>query len=250
MAVSGSNLTSGSSAVAGTSFSTASITPTANNLVKIAVYLRNGSSINPTVSSISGNGLTWVKVASVVLDTSGSSRRAIEVWRAMGASPSAGAVTITTTESETGAAWAVDQFSGVDTSGTNGSGAIVQSVTNKDETGATNTLTVTLAAFADANNATYGAFADDTGSDTTTAGSGFSKLGDVGDANANVNTRFTTEFKSSNDTSVDLTWSTNPQSAMGGIAVEIKAAAVVGQPTIKRIATVPFLGGSLRQRHF
>lgn len=235
MAVSASNLTSGSSASAGTSFSTTSVSPTSDRLILLFVYLRNGSSTNPTVSSISGNSLTWVKVNSVTYDTTSSTRRSIEVWRALGTATS-GAITITTTESETGAEWSVDEFSGIDTSGTNGSGAIVQSVTNTGTGTGVNSLTVTLAAFGSSNNGTYGAFGNDTGSDTTTAGTGFTKIGSIANSNANVNSSSATEFRNDNDTSVDITWSTSTSTDRGGIAIEIKAAASSLVKTVNGLA--------------
>jgi hypothetical protein len=223
MAVSIANLTSGSDPTSTTSWSTASITPTANNLILISFVLRNGSSVNPTVSSVTGNSLTWVLVNSINYDSSGTSRRTKFVYRALGSSPTSGAVTITAGETDSGAIWTVDQFSGVDTSGTNGSGAIVQSATNKDEAASSSTLTVTLSAFSSSANATFGVFASADGNDTTTAGTGFSKIGDVASTNANVAIRLTSEFKSTNDTSVDMTFLTAGQ--IGGIAIEIKAAA-------------------------
>lgn len=218
------NLTSGSSAVAGTSFVTASVSPSSDRLILLSIYLRNGSSIDPSVSSVSGNGLTWQKITSVTYDTTSTSRRTIELWRAMGSSPSSGAITINTTESETGAEWIVDEISGTDTSGSNGSGAVVQSVTNTSTGTGVSSLTVTLGAFSSANNMTYGFFANDTGSDDTTAGSGFTRIGNVANADANVNSSLATEYRSDNDTSVDITWSSTSSTDRGGIAIEIKSA--------------------------
>ena len=216
------NLTSGSSNANGP-WNTASVTPTANKLQLLSVYLRNGSSVNPTVSTVTGNGLTWVLAQSINFDTASTSRRTLEIWRSMGASPSTGAITITPTETETGAIWSLEEVSGVDISGTNGSGAIVQSATNKDEAPASGVITATLSAFGSSKNATFGVFANDVGSDTVTAGTGFSKLADVGSTDANISSRFTTEYKSSNDTSVDVTFSAIP-GVMGVVALEIKSA--------------------------
>lgn len=156
MAVSATNLTSGGNVL---TFVTASITPTANNLILAAIVIETTTSTNPGNPSLSGNGLTWVLVdtaggGSVLYDSTSTSRRKLFIFRAMGSSPSAGAVTITPNETSVGVLWVIDQFSGIDTSGTNGSGAIVQSAVNKDETGAATTLTATLGAFGSTNNAT------------------------------------------------------------------------------------------------
>lgn len=219
MAITGTNLTSSSSATDGTSFSTASITPAANALILLTFLSRRGDSVEPAVpSSVTGNGLTWVQVNSIYYDTTSTSRRTLTVFRAMGASPSAGAVSITAPATLTSAVWSVDQFTGVDTSGTNGSGAVVQSVTNSTSSGTS--LTVTLSSFGDANNATFGAFGNADGLFSSTAGTGFSKLGDAADSE--TSSRCTTEWVSSNDTSVDMTFSTATE--LGGIAIEIAAA--------------------------
>lgn len=216
--VSGSNLTSGSSTTDGTSFSTASITPAANALILLTFLSRRGDSVEPAVpSSVTGNGLTWVQVNSIYYDTTSTSRRTLTVFRAMGDSPSTGAISITVPATLTSAVWSVDQFTGVDTSGTNGSGAVVQSATNLTASGTS--LTATLSSFGSTNNATFGAFGNSDGLFSSTAGSGFAKLGDAADAE--TSSRCTTEWLVSNDTTVDMAFSSATE--LGGIAVEIKA---------------------------
>jgi hypothetical protein len=231
MAVSIANLTSGSDSDGNSTATTASISPAANNLILLSVTLRNGSSINPSVSSVSGNGLTWVKIDSTVFDNSSSSRRTVELWRSMGASPSTGAITITATENETNIDWSVDQSSGVDTSGTNGSGAIVQSAKNQDVAGTATGLVVTLAAFGSSDNATFGVFGTDEVA-TLTIGSGFNQLAKINGASTPVS--ILTEWKSTNDTSVDAT--TGAAVFIGGIAIEIKAAATTAIKTINGLS--------------
>lgn len=225
MAITQTSLTSGSSIVSGTSFATASVTPTANALIIATFTPRNGASTNPGSMSVTGNGLTWVSIGSVNFDNASSSRRTMQMFRALGAAPSTGVITFTTAETDTGGTWTVDQFTGVDTSGTNGSGAVVQFATNSDPSATVATLTVTLAAFGSVNNGTYGVFCNTDGTSTTTAGSGFSKVSDIGDSNAAVSQRQTSEFNSANDTSVDITFSTTAE--LGGIAIEIKASTTV-----------------------
>lgn len=222
MAVIGTNLTAGSDVDGGSASTTASVSPTANNLILLTVASRTGITANPNQPTATGNGLTWVVVNTVIYDASSSSRRRITVFRALGASPSAGAISISFGgQNQTDIGWSVDSFSS-DTSGTNGSGAIVQSTTNKDETGTATSLTVTLAAFGNAGNATFGGFGISDSGVTKTAGSGFTKLGD-GDAGGANGLAAITEFKNSNDTSVDMSFDAG--TICGGIAIEIKAAA-------------------------
>lgn len=219
MAVSIANKTTGTDVDGNSTAATASITPGSNNLILLTVSSRTAISTDPNQPTATGNGLTWVVVGSIVWDTTSASRKRITLLRALGASPSAGAVSIDFgAQNQTDVVWSVDEVSGIDTSGTNGSGAIVQFATNKDESVTAPTLTVTLAAFSDVNNATFGGFCSDVAGTVSSAGSGFALSGTAGGNNP-----LGTEFRADNDTTVDLTFSGNGM--MGGIAVEIKAAA-------------------------
>jgi hypothetical protein len=222
MAVTTAHLTGGTDTDGNSTASTASVTPTSNNLVFLTVSSRTGITADPNTPTATGNGLTWVLVKTVVFDTTGSSRRKVSVLRALGASPSAGAIAIDFGgQAQTDVLWEVDQFSGVDTTGTNGSGAVVQSVSAIDETGSVTTLTVTLAAFGSVNNATFGAFSD-ASSQTWTAGTGFAITAQTTTANNSI----AAEFKNSNDTTVDASIPTGSQE--GGIGIEIKAVTGTG----------------------
>lgn len=230
MAVAAANLTQGGSAVAGSSYSTASITPGSNRLVLVEVSTRTNASVTPNTPTLSGNGLTWVQIGSSVdWDTGGTSRKRTSLFRSMGASPSTGALTFDFAgQSQTHCAWTVDECTGMDTSGTNGSGAIVQSASNQDTTGTATSLTVTLAAFSDADNATYGAFTEGNNVQLT-PGSGFSGVGFGTSGVISV----TSIFKATNDTTVDA--SEAVASELGGIAVEIKVAAVAASTPLRML---------------
>lgn len=211
------NLTSGSDTDAGSTATTASISPSANKLILLSVASRTAISTDPNQPTVTGNGLTWEVVNSIVYDTTSSSRRRITLFRAMGSSPSSGAISIDFggQAQDDAVVWNVDEVTGADTSGTNGSGAIVQSVTGKDEAAPAG-LTVTLASFGNSNNATFGTFATDNNT-TFTAGSGFSILAQH---TAGANTMaIVSEYKATNDTTVDI----GSTGSVGGIAVEIKA---------------------------
>lgn len=210
--VTATHLTTAASATDATSYVTASISPSANKLILACVHSWSQSgNVTPTLT---GNGLTWVAVNSAI--SIGGAR--VTVFRAMGASPSVGAVTIDCGgQIQYRQEWSIAEFGGVDTGGTNGSAAIVQSATN---IGPATSLTMTLGAFGSTNNATYGAFGVHTDDADIVVGSGFTQLGEVtqfGETGAIM-----TEFRGDNDTTVDASWTT--LSDVAGVAVEIKAA--------------------------
>jgi hypothetical protein len=207
------------------SATTASYTPSANKLILVTVHSRTGISTEPNQPTLSGNDLTWVAIDSSYWDTSSSSRHKTSVFRSMGSSPSTGALTIDFAgQTQTDISWIIDEFSEIDTSGTNGSGAVVQSNHNSDETGSATSLTVTLSAFGSSNNATFGAFSSGGngtyGVGDLVAGSGFTIVGKQTEACVNG-----TEFRNDNDISVDASYTEN-SSSWGGVAIEIKAATV------------------------
>ena len=226
-AVSITNLTSGQDIDGGSGSVTASVSPTSNALQLLQINSKTGISVDPNQPTVTGNGLTWVAINSIVYDTTSSSRRRITLFRALGASPSSETIAIDFGgQNQTDVLWSLEEATGIDTSGTNGSGAIVQSATNKDETITTATLTVTLGAFSDINNATFGAFANYGSPTGVTAGAGFTLLGNIEDSLNALHS--SDEWKTANDTGVDLTFDQNSQ--MGGIAIEIKTASTPATP--------------------
>lgn len=104
----------------GSGITLTSWTPAANELVLLFVAQRN-KALTP---SVSGNGLTWVSVATV---DGNQGQNGLAVYRAMGASPSTGSISVTNVSGFDVAV--ACRFSGVDISGTNGSGAIDASAT-------------------------------------------------------------------------------------------------------------------------
>lgn len=120
---------------AATSFATDSIAPSASALILVWVTSKISGGA-PAAPSLSGNGLTWVQVATVQFDSNNSR---MTLFRAMGTAPTAGAITISFgATSQTSCVWHVHQWTGAATSGTNGSGAIAQSSTQA----VTNSLTL------------------------------------------------------------------------------------------------------------
>lgn len=193
------------------SYATGSISPTGNRLILVSITSYPVSGAGAAPSGVSGNGITYEKITERIYS---GINMTTSIWRGMAASPSAGAVTASFAANQSECEIVVDQSNEeVDTSGTNGSGAIVQSASN-DASG-TSGVTVTLAAFGSANNAAYAAYGS--GAATINAGSGFTSLGTTvgGDIFS------LTQYKL-NDTTAEVTGGTF---WTGGIAVEVKAAA-------------------------
>lgn len=214
-------LTQSTSTANVTNYTTASVTPTADALVLLATVATRNSTVcsDNDIVTVTGNGLTWVNVNRQCLSSAVSPVQTVELWRTMGAAPSTGAITFDfSATTQLNAAWAIIECTGTDTTGTNGSGAIVQNAINLIEPGTS--LTMTLGAFGGAGNATLGAFGLAT-NQAVTPGSGFTELAEQ------QNTEGTTlqvQWRNDNDTSVDASFSSIDA---GGIAIEIKAAATV-----------------------
>jgi hypothetical protein len=173
MAITSNLLTAFADNVNGSSYATSSISPGSNRLVLASVY--NEDSALPPEPTLSGNGLTWVSVR-----TQNDSFRRFTVYRAMGASPSAGAVTIDMGGNlGVGCAWSIVEFDGVYTGGSNGSDAVVQS-NGVSEVDADQSLSVTLAAFDNAlNRPFFAASSNRNDTNTWTPKSGFTQLHNI-----------------------------------------------------------------------
>jgi len=204
------NLTNGSSATGGTSVTTASISPGANNLdiVSVQSYFTGANNI-PTVT---GAGGTWTIIAT---QADATSNRRVTLFRDLSASPGSGPLTISFGQAANPEAWSVDEFSNTDTTGTHGSGAIVQSVgvtANSTSSGAS----IPLAALFSAHDATMGYIRINQTS-TVSAGAGFTQLSNIVNAS-----------DSEAEWAIDLTpvtWTWSSQSVVDvGLAIEIKSA--------------------------
>lgn len=214
---------------------TASISPAANKLILLTVWTFATTASTPFFdpTSVTGNGLTWTLVAGQDhfpddpnFPTTGMHSR-VSVYRAVGSSPTTGAITIAYTGTQPdGCAWSVTQFTGADVTGTNGANAIVQAVTKQSApTWPATALSMTLATLGNASNATFGAFAGPWDSATASAaivmtpGSGYTKLSSGGA----IWSYWMNEVKLPGSTTVNCTCSPSAQD-LGGVAIEIKAA--------------------------
>src|SRR3990167_7329953 len=139
-----------------TSYATGLQTPTADRIQIATVTNVNNLAGAPATPTLSGNGLTWEQVDTYLSDSTGTKTR-ITIFAALtGGTPSEEAVTADFgAETQLGCNIIVDEDNGeVDISGAAALDAIVQSVTGTVN-GSGTSESITLAALADANNASY-----------------------------------------------------------------------------------------------
>lgn len=223
MAVTHTLLTEGSSETDGNSYDTASISPSTDKLLLVDISSNPVSAGDNVTPTLSGCGVTWVVVATLVgTGTEGADYARQTMFRAMG-TPTTGVLTISFSADQAAIAWSVCEKGNVDTGGTNGSAAVVQSTTALSTTA---TCTVTLAAFSNVNNATHGAFHREgtaTGA-TQTPGTGFTEESDIEYAlGGGFYGYLHTIYRVDNDTTVDSTAS-DAMDGTSGIVIEIKEA--------------------------
>ena len=227
MAITAAGLTSGNDGSGGfiSTATSASYAAAANRLQLFGLHSAafQADQIDPPTTIIQAGSLSLTNVTSIKDITTG---QCLSVWRALQASPPTGTSVVTFDETQYYGNWSVIELNGVDTTGTNGSGAIVQFASSKDVASAT-ASPVTLAAFGNANNATVFFTAwTATGSTirTCTVKAGFNEIHDTGTtyAGAAAASAIESQFKAGNDTTPTGTWSA--AGAILSVALEIKAA--------------------------
>ena len=119
---------------------------------------------------------SWTVVSTITLDAVATAHKRLTIYRALSATPGTGPLTITWSASVSNCQWIVSEWDGVDPSGSNGAGAIVQ--TGSISADASNGLAVSLAAFADPGDVAYGAFAVNKNALAVTPGAGFGSCGE------------------------------------------------------------------------
>lgn len=205
-----------SGVISAASYTTTATLAAANNRLYIAVgVLKDGGS----VSSVTGAGLSWVKIAEA---TDGSTIYVCAFRALVTSGATTASITYNFSGSKSRVFCHVHEVTGMNTSGTNGSGAIVQSNTN-NTAGATN-LAVSLSAFAGSTNAAFGCNAHRTNEVTNpdSAPGAYTELADV----AASGTGTESQWRIGSDTSVNATWATS--SAAAAVAFEIAIATVTG----------------------
>lgn len=219
MAIGYATLGSGVSSSNVSSYQTsAAYQPTSNALV-LALVVHSDAASEATVPTFSGNGLTWVQVGtSMPFNTVATNLNRVTLFRAMGSSPTSTTGTASFGDNCTGCAIFVCEFTGVDTSGTNGSGAIVQSVSDN---GNAELPVITLAAIGGSGeHAVYGGFGNDVVATDLVVETNW-----VEDFDAAYSIPATGIYVTHRLATTDNTvgW-TDPALDWGGIAVEIKVA--------------------------
>jgi hypothetical protein len=205
-------LTSAYDSTDASSYTTASITPPANQLILYETSVRVGATATGNPPSLSGNGMT--PTFAVEDGDTGTTANRKYLHRAMGASPSAGAVTITPAVAAGGCSWSIAAWNKVPTSGTNGSGA-VRNPTGSGDTVSATSGSITLPAFL-TDSAVYASFFHQA-NEASTHEATFTELSDVNGTSPNHGDM--AEWKETADTTPSATWTTS--SAWRGVACEI-----------------------------
>jgi hypothetical protein len=154
---SATTLSVGSSAANASTYVTGSFAGAANTLVLLACS-GHGTTLR-SVSSIVGGGASagWTSVDSATYNTVASPLDRISIWRYLSSSPAAASVaTITLTGTNSQLQWIVTQYSNVSTTGTNGAGAIQQSVRSTADT--VSAITIPMTSFISTANGAFGGF--------------------------------------------------------------------------------------------
>lgn len=217
MAIAGTVLSADSSA--GTSpYTTASVAFANSKLYICSIVSR--SSTTHWITGITGGGLTWVRVSSLLAgETQG-----VAIWCGfVDSGATTDALTITYDVSPARAAWSIEEWTGTTATAANNGADAFGAPARLSGTAAS--ASVTLGAFADAtNNVAYGVFghrAQETSTvDSTPAG--YAALTNVGYGAVSALGQLT-EWNTGEDLAVAASWATS--SILRAAAVEIKAAA-------------------------
>lgn len=193
-------------------------TPGSNELLLCLIANRGAGTPSSYNSGVSGNGLTWEKI----LERDDVQNQVnLTAWRAMGASPSSGGVTVTFGTNPTACSFQLIRISGTVTSGTNGSGAIGATATA--DTGATDTATPTTSITTTAANSWALGFAAGR-TQTYSVGSGFTAilLNQIANSGGNI-ARSNSEYKevasSGTNTTVDFSQGSATDWAIAAIEI-------------------------------
>ena len=209
-------LAAGNSAVDQQVCTTASIAPAANALVTVAVLGHHASSAAPSPKVTGGGMTTWTQVKTLAFDNNATPHQRLSLFRALTASPGSGPVKITFTTTQANCQWVVEQWQGVVTTGTNGSDAVAQSATARGENVAGRTIT--LNAFADPGNVSFGVFGVARSTAGVAPGAGFTEITEQ-PSGETPPSDLQTEW-STGDNTINANW---PNANGGAIGLELRA---------------------------
>ena len=159
----------------------------------------------------------WVEVATTTLDNIATPKKRMSIFRAMSATPGSGPVTITFPTTESNGTWIVSQWTGVNTTGSDGAGAVGQSVTNVAD--AVSTIGTTLAPLGAPANVAYAAIGTTGSAIGISPGAGFAEIAEQ-KPNESPNVIFESLF-AANQTAPSASWTGAFAAAI--LAIEIKA---------------------------
>lgn len=241
-AVSCTNVINSGSTSTANSYNTASITPVDSTLYLLNVHstLASGNGGTLPVITYNGTNLTFTQIDTIIEGGAfgtGKAQRGT-LFRAMGTSTTAGTITIAFSGiSQTSIQWSVTQCTGTDTTGSNGSGAIVQHVTATGNSTAS-PITKAMGSFGSASNATFGAGFFTNSGLTLTAGTGLTKL-----SQAIFTFDEFSEWAAGNVTPVAASWTGGSSNTWGVFGIEIAVPSAGGSTPTQPGAFM--VGGSL-----
>lgn len=225
------------------SYVTASVTPTANRLLFLAVSQKHAST-DQAAPTVQGGGVsTWTQVSTITAGT----RRRLTVFRALtGGSPTSGAITITMPAVMGSVNYHLVEVNDCVLTGTNGADAIPQAAaTDSDTTGTVTTLLLSTAWTHADNRGLSFFYNSDGGSGTSYAANdtGFTSLGSaVGGSSDNAG--HIAGFYGRNGSNLDLgaTYS-SAGTIRVGIGIEIAAAVAANVAAYTRVRRRTLSGG-------
>ncbi|KUI34709.1 hypothetical protein AU195_09320 [Mycobacterium sp. IS-1496] len=221
-------LTDGNSTGNALSYNTGSIAPTAKALIlAFVVSFRPPLQGTPAPPTLSGNGLQWQQVRTVLGGTQGNRR--LTCYRAMGDAPTPGPVAIDFgDQTQDLCAWSLFEFTGVDTGGTAGAGAIAQSQVGTSP-GSAATLPLQPSADPTRNATAGGVMVELTNvARPVTPGAGFTEIHEVMPRQTLQGATLQTQAAATGVTTTEWSWAGNEDAA--AIVVEIKAPPLTQTP--------------------
>ncbi len=225
MAITRTQKVANKSSTNATNYNTATLTAVANRLYVIGVLGYSGTLPSAVVT---GGGLgTWTRVDDIPI----SSTVYISIHYALSASPGAGAaVNIAFGTTMSGAAWDIEEFDGVPTTGTQGADAVGSAATNFGLTGTS--LIVTLGSVA-SDSAVYGCFGIDAAEGMTPGGS-YAETTEQ--QLATEGTTFEGIYLNPGTTTPSSGWTSSVNNAGAAIEIKIAGAAAAAAPWAHRFA--------------
>lgn len=210
------NLTSGGTASAATSFTTASVAPTGDRLILVSIQAYVGAgSLEPPAPTVRGNTIGYELVAEQQIDTAGTDRATLFVFRGMGAAPATGTILLDFgTFSITKIVWSVDQSDANVAVGSNGARAIVAFAGSKSASTVTTQPTNFPQTMGAGNSGFFACGMQ--GTETQTPRASWTELGDVGTINS---CSIETQYIAGTDTAGSSTWVTAVRA--GSIVLEV-----------------------------